>query len=121
MNEKAGERRLKDEIPFWREQIAYIKDAGMAELSDKAAYHFYRRMLFYYIDFMESRQTRVFAGELVRQLRQDKAEISRIYKEDYVAAGDKVRMKLVLALPGLYYRLVKLYDKYVIPMRNGRK
>lgn len=29
MNEKAGERRIKDEIPFWREQIAYIREAGM--------------------------------------------------------------------------------------------
>ncbi len=43
MNEKAGERRIKDEIPFWREQIAYIREAGMPALSDKAAYHFYRR------------------------------------------------------------------------------
>lgn len=120
MNEKAGERRLKDEIPFWREQIAYIREAGMPELSDKAAYHFYRRMLFYYIDFMEGRQTRGFAGEIVKQLRQDKEIIGRIYKEDYVAAGDKVRMRIALALPGLYYRIVRLYDRYVIPIRNKR-
>lgn len=40
MNEKAGERRLKDEIPFWQEQIAYFREAGMPDLSDKAAYHF---------------------------------------------------------------------------------
>ena len=58
MNEKAGERRLKDEIPFWQEQIAYFREAGMPDLSDKAAYHFYRRLLFYYIDFMENKKTR---------------------------------------------------------------
>lgn len=120
MNEKAGERRLKDEIPFWREQIAYIRDAGMPELSDKAAYHFYRRMLFYYIDLMERKQTRRFAGEIVKQLREDKKNgtIGRIYGKDYVAAGDKVRMKLALMLPGAYYLAVKLYDKYVIPLRT---
>lgn len=120
MNEKAGERRIKDEIPFWREQIAYIRDAGMPELSDKAAYHFYRRLLFYYIDFMENKQTRVFAREIAGQLRADKGIIRRIYRKDYVAFGDKVRMKLVLAWPGMYYRVVKCYDKYVIPLR-GKK
>ncbi len=122
MNEKAGERRLKDEIPFWREQIAYIKGAGMPGLSDKAAYHFYRRMLFYYIDFMEQKQTRMFAREIVKQLRQDKklGEIRRIYQADYVAAGDKVRMKFALAWPEAYYYIVKLYDRFVIPLRIGR-
>lgn len=119
MNEKAGERRLKDELPFWREQIAYIKAAGMPELSDKAAYHFYRRMLFYYIEFMDNRQTRNYAVELVGQLKADRKEISRVYGMNDIAAGDKIRMKLALNLPGLYYRLVKLYDKYIIPIRSG--
>ena len=75
MNEKAGERRIKDEIPFWREQIAYIREAGMPALSDKAAYHFYRRMLFYYIDFMENRKTKEFAQEIIRQLRDRKSVV----------------------------------------------
>lgn len=119
MNEKAGERRLNDEIPFWREQIAYIRAAGMPELSDKAAYHFYRRLLFYYIDFMENKGTRIFAKQIAGQLRNDRKMIGRIYKKDYVAAGDKVRMKLMLVLPGVYYRAVRFYDKYVIPLRSG--
>ena len=120
MNEKAGERRLKDEIPFWREQIAYIKDAGMPALSDKAAYHFYRRMLFYYIDFMENKQTRGYAKELISQLKAEKGKIKQIYAQEYVATGDRVRMKLVLNSPGLYYRIVKLYEKYVIPLRSRK-
>lgn len=119
MNEKAGERRLRDEIPFWREQIAHLREQGMAELSDKAAYHFYRRLLFYYLDFMEGKQTRCFALEIVRQLRADRDSIRRIYKKNYVTAGDRVRMRLALWLPGLYYRVVKLYDRYVIPLRSG--
>lgn len=118
MNEKAGERRMNDELPFWREQIAYIREAGMPKLSDKAAYHFYRRLLFYYIDFMEKKETRIFAKEIARQLRGEKAVIRRIYREDYVAAGDKARMKLMLAWPGAYYQAVKAYDKFVIPLRS---
>ena len=75
MNEKAGERRLKDEIPFWQEQIAYFREAGMPDLSDKAAYHFYRRLLFYYIDFMENKKTRIFADQIVGLLRADREKI----------------------------------------------
>lgn len=118
MNEKAGQRRLQDEIPFWREQIAYIAGEGMPEISDKAAYHFYRRMLFYYIDFMENKNTREFAAKIVCELRGDRKIIRRIYKKDYVAVGDKVRMRLVLAFPSAYYHVVKFYDKYVIPLRS---
>lgn len=118
MNEKAGERRLKDEIPFWQEQIAYFREAGMPELSDKAAYHFYRRLLFYYIDFMENKKTRVFAEKIVGLLRTDQEKIRGIYQKDYVAAGDRVRMKLALRLPGVYYRAVRIYDRYVIPLRS---
>lgn len=118
MNEKAGERRLKDEIPFWQEQIAYFRDAGMPELSDKAAYHFYRRLLFYYIDFMKNKKTRVFAEKIVMLLHADKEKIRRIYQKDYVAVGDRARMKLALRLPGVYYRVVRIYDRYVIPLRS---
>lgn len=120
MNVKAGERRIQNEIPFWREQIAYIAEAGMPELSDKAAYHFYRRMLFYYIDFMDNKRTRSYAKEIIRQLREEKETIRRIYAAEYVAAGDKARMKLVLWLPVLYYRVVKIYDKYIIPLRTRK-
>ncbi len=121
MNEKAGERRLRDEIPFWRKQIDYIRKAGMEDLSDKAAYHFYRRMLFYYIDFMERKATRKYAAEIAGQLREDKKNgiISRIYRTDGVASGDKARMKLMLASPWLYYCTVKVYDKFIIPLRTG--
>ena len=120
MNEKAGERRLKDEIPFWQEQIAYFREAGMPDLSDKAAYHFYRRLLFYYIDFMENKKTRIFADQIVGLLRADREKIRGIYHKDYVAMGDRARMKLALLLPGAYYRAVKIYDRYVIPLRSKK-
>ena len=48
----------------------------------------------------------------------DRKEIHRIYKKDYVAMGDRARMKLALLLPGAYYRAVKIYDRYVVPLRS---
>lgn len=120
MNTHLEERRFRDEIPFTREQIAYLRGLGMEELSDKASYQFYRRLLFYFIDFRE-RKMKAAGKRVIQFLRSEKAKIRMIYQKDYVAGGDKVRMKVALAMPGLYYVLVKCYDRYVIPLRQKRE
>lgn len=117
MNSTLSERRFQDEIPFWKEQIAYLKGKGFLELSDKAAYQFYRRMLFYYVDFRD-RSMDESAGMLAELLKEEKKLIDTIYRQAYVAKGDKVRMKVFLLSPGLYYRVVKLYDNVIIPLRR---
>lgn len=117
MNQGLAERRFQDEIPFWREQAVCFKEAGYGELALKAGYHFYRRMLFYYVDFRE-RKMKEAAGRLADMLRKEKEEIAGIYANAFVAAGDKTRMKLFLCSPGAYYLTVKLYDKIIIPLRQ---
>ena len=119
MNHKLQERRFKDEIPFWKEQIACLKEAGYGELSEKAAYHFYRTMLFYYVDFRD-RKMKEAADRLAAMLKGERGEIRRIYGNGFVAFGDKVRMQVMLAWPGGYYILVKGYERVVIPLRTGR-
>lgn len=117
MNQGLADRRFGDEIPFWREQIRQFGEAGKRELAKKAEYYFYRRMLFYYLDFKE-RTMKKAAKQLAEMLRKEKRHISEVYRNDFVAAGDKVRMKLFLSCQGLYYGIVKVYDKVIIPMRQ---
>lgn len=117
MNSRLQERRFQDEIPFWKEQIAYLKDRGFEELSGKAYYQFCRKMLFYYIDFNE-RGMKDSGKQLAGFLKKEKEEIGLVYQNSYVAVGDKVRMKLFLFCPGIYYGIVKLYDKIIIPLRQ---
>lgn len=117
MNSKLAERRFQDEIPFWKEQIDYLKKKGFQELADKAAYQFYRRMLFYYVDF-RNREMSQSAKLMAELFESDKDIIHEIYQKSYVARGDKVRMKLFFTCPGLYYMVVKLYDKFIIPLRQ---
>ncbi|GFI45496.1 putative glycosyltransferase EpsJ [Lachnospiraceae bacterium] len=119
MNQGLGERRFQDEIPFWREQVSCLKEAQMGLLAKKAAYHFYRRMLFYYVDFRE-REMGGAARELAGLLRREREEIRRIYGNSFVAAGDKARMALALLWPGAYYQAVRLYDRLVIPLRQKK-
>ena len=117
MNSKLAERRFQDEIPFWKEQIAYLSGNGFAEMSEKAYYQFCRKMLFYYIDFRDRKMTGE-AKELADLLKHDKETIRNIYGKSFVKSGDRVRMKLFLACPGYYYRIVKLYEKMIIPLRQ---
>ena len=56
-----------------------------------------------------------FEGDL---LKHDKETIRNIYGKSFVKSGDRVRMKLFLACPGSYYRIVKLYEKMIIPLRQ---
>lgn len=117
MNSDLDKRRFQDEIPFWKEQMEYLKSKGFEELSGKAAYQFYRKMLFYYIDFREKKMGEP-AKKMAELFDNDKKIIHEIYQKSYVAKGDKARMKLFLFSPGLYYRTVKLYDKIIIPLRR---
>lgn len=117
MNSKLSERRFQDEIPFWKEQIAYLADQGLLELSGKAYYQFCRKMLFYYIDFRDRRMKKD-AKRLEALLKNERKEIAAVYKSDYVAKGDLVRMKVFLFRPGMYYQIVKLYEKVIIPLRQ---
>lgn len=120
MNVKRGERMFQDELPFWREQIAYIREHVSHEMGDFAAYHYYRRLLFYYIDWKnETKQVRGdYAKRIAEELKCNRKEIQRIYRNDFVSTGDRARMKLALASPGLYSCVTKGYEKIIIPLRS---
>lgn len=117
MNVRLAERRFQDEIPFWKEQIGYLYGLGDQRLAEKASYRFYRRLLDYYLDF-RNRKMRGAARQLIQLLKNEKAEVKRIYQNDFVSTGDKVRMKLAMAAPSGYYVVVRLYNKFVIPLRQ---
>ncbi len=113
MNKKLHERRFHDEIPFWKEQVAYLKEIGMEEMSEKAFYHFCRRMLFYFVEFKDKKM-KVSAKEAVKILKNDKERIKAVYQRKFASTGDKTRMKLFLLNPDLFYYIAKLYDRFVI-------
>ena len=117
MNHEIERRRFRDEIPFWKEQIGYLEGVGMELLSRKAAYQFYRKMLFYYIDF-ENRNMRKSGRDIWKMLHRERSVIRSIYRESFVKTGDRVRMRLFLASPGVYYGAVRFYERTIIPLRQ---
>ena len=123
MNVSRGARMFQDELPFWREHIALIKKTVSEEMADFARYHFWRRLLFYYIDFrnaqkMGDQTAKAYAQRIVGELKADKATITRVYQSSAVSNGDRARMRLFLFSPALYAFTVGLYEKFVIPIRG---
>ncbi len=117
MNASRAERMFGDELPFWREHIACIREMVSPRMADLAAYAFQRRLLFYYMDARNSNH-RETALRLVTEIKADKDEMDRIYASGIVARGDRLRRRLFLFSPGLYALAVQLYEKLVIPLRQ---
>lgn len=123
MNMARGERMFKDELPFWREHIALIRESVSGEMADYASYHFWRRLLFYYIDFKKAQRAgdaaaKEYARRIVGELRGDRTAIEHVYESGIVSVGDRARMRLFLLCPALYVYTVRLYEKFVIPVRG---
>lgn len=118
MSIRDGERMLNDEIPFWRQQAECLKERGYAILADKSKYYFYRRLLFYFIDYKSDKNNTKYADKIVEELRKDKAEIKRVYRQEYVATGDKFRMFMMRISASGYYMINNLYEKCVIPLKR---
>ena len=116
MNVRLSARRFEDEIPFLREQTALFYESGRKLLGDKSAYYFYRRMMFYYIDFRK-RKMKEDARRLYLDVRKDKEKIESLCREPFAKKGDVARMRLFLFSPGLYYRTAEIYDRTVVPLK----
>ena len=58
---------------------------------------------------------------IAAELKRDSAHIQKIYENDFVAAGDKARMKLALFSPKVYGCVTRIYDKLVVPVKAAIK
>lgn len=117
MNVARGERMFRDEIPFWREHIACIREMVSPQMADLAGYHFQRRLLFYYIDARKAKNKEI-ASRLVAEIKKDRAEMDRIYDSGIASGGDRMRRKLFFLSPTVYAAVVWMYDRIVIPLRR---
>ena len=116
-NRKKGRKRLDVEIPVWKEQINFLESEGYAGIADKASYHFYRKILYYYIDFKLENEKE--AAKLAVQIaKEELPKIKTVYQNTWIKFGDKVRMKTFLFWPSLYYLLVRFDERTFIPVRR---
>ena len=121
MNEKAGERRFRDEFPFFEEQIALLRTSGYPEISLKAEYYYYRRLLFYDLDFRRSAGCEAYAKRLEESMQARKERILAVMEQAPCATkGDLARMRLFLKSPKALDDLDALYTKTVVKVKHGR-
>ena len=119
MNVSLGERRLTHEIPFWEEHIRYLRENGLEELSRRAEYYFYRRLLFYDMDFRKKEELAPYAKALEEKLSGNRERILEVMTtESCRSRGDVARMKLLLSSPSLYHKCAAFYEKHIVPLRS---
>lgn len=118
MNVNRTQRMFQDEIPFWREHITCIREMVSKDMGDMAAYYFYRRLLSYYMELAVGEETRTAAKRIAGIMRDERAEIRRVYTNAFEGKGDVIRMQLFLVSPGLYRIINKMYEDIVLPHRK---
>ncbi|MCR5304073.1 MAG: glycosyltransferase [Lachnospiraceae bacterium] len=120
MNEKAGERRVRDEIPFWKQQTEMLRAAGLDALSLDSERALARREMFYCQEFFDAGQ-RKYADMIYSDMESQRDHILELFSAENVKKGDRARMSLFLKDPDRYYRTDRLYRKFVLPLRRGLK
>ncbi len=118
MNVKAEGRMFDDEIPFWKEHIAYITEHVSEQMGELAAYYYYRRLLSYYLRYADCAESQPVARRLAFLIKADSGKIRRLYQSEMVAKGDKVRMTLFLSSPALYGMINRCYERWGIPVKR---
>lgn len=118
MNVNRTQRMFRDEIPFWREHITCIREMVSKDMGDMAAYYFYRRLLSYYMELAVGEETRTAAKRIASIMRDERAEIRRVYTNAFEGKGDVIRMQLFLNSPRLYRSVNQIYERIVLPHRK---
>ena len=114
--ERLSKRRFDEELPHWKEQIAFFREVNLNDLADRAEYQLFRRKLFYYMEFRELKMPEA-AGKLAALVKDEKELATQIYQKPFAKSGDRSRMKLFLFSPGLYYLVTSVYNKLIVPLR----
>lgn len=122
MNRNLGERRLNDELPFIRQQVQLLKEKGLSELADLAAWRSCRQLLYYDLEFRAAKELREYALRLEKELRSKEArkQIAEVYQNPFVPTGDRWRMRLFQLSPSCYAAVVRGYEKWILPLRSGQ-
>lgn len=118
MNIGAADRRMKDELPFWLQQIRLLKEAGLDRQSGEAVFGLYRRLLDYDLDFRSHAETRKYAGELENFAVTLQDELKPLLQQPYVSRGEKLQMMLFMHSPKLYEKVYTWYGKTVVPVKR---
>ena len=118
MNTRLFTRRFDEELPYCRERIAYFSSLGMVDFQAKAQYYYYRRLLGYFSEF-KNRKMKEACDKIISEIRQNKSVINDVYSSYFAKKGDISRMKLFLISPSLFYVVVKLYEKIIVPLKSS--
>ncbi len=120
MNVSLGERRLRDEIPFWHEHIRHLRDYGHSQAADKAQFYFYKRMMVYAAQMHAQSDLKPYADKIEAAMRgEQKQVLESIDHATFASKGDQKRLRMFVKNPAKYYRTASLYENTVVALRRS--
>ena len=121
MNERLGERRIKDEIPNWLEQIKCFEENDLPDIADRARFILYRHVIDYDCEFSRDQEMKHYSAELEKFMDGQKDRVLHVASLPWVPSGDRRKLENYVKSPAAYVKKVLLYEKTVVPVKRAVK
>ena len=121
MNERLGERRIKDEIPNWLEQIKCFEENDLSDIADRARFILYRHVIDYDCEFSRDQEMKHYSAELEKFMDGQKDRVLHVASLSWVPSGDRRKLENYVKSPAAYVKKVLLYEKTVVPVKRAVK
>lgn len=121
MNEKLGERRIKDEIPNWLEQIKCFEENDLTDIADRARFILYRHVIDYDCEFSMDPAMKHYSGVLETFMGEQKDRVLHVASLSWVPSRDRRKFENYIQSPAAYVKKILRYEKTVVPVKRAVK
>ena len=119
MTSRRAQRTLSEEIPAWQTHLAMLREIGEEDLAEESEWYYYRRLLAYEEEYRRCPDTGPEARQLQERILADRDRIRALMEGTrYGRRGDRIRLRLYIAHPSLYFALSRAYEKTIVAWRS---
>lgn len=123
MNTKINPRTFTDQIPAYRERSRFLQELGRQDLADIHDYFVYKRLLLFYNQVKKSKEPdkKKYLKEITDIIYKNRGDYERIYRCSIANPNEKRKMELFLKSPELYWCVMCMNEKVILPIKTKRK
>lgn len=126
MNAQIGARLFTDWIPAYQEKTKFLRTLGREDLADTHDYFIYKRLLLFYNQIKKSalpekkQYLQKITDVINTSIDKNKEDYNRVYHCGVANPNEKKKMDLFLKSPGLYWGVMIINEKVILPFKTRR-
>lgn len=123
MNTKINPRTFTDQIPAYWERSSFLKSLGRRDLADIHDYFVYKRLLLFYNELKKSSEPdkKKYLQKIADIIYKNRDEYDRVYQCSVANPNEKRKMELFLKSPKLYWCVMRINEKVILPIKMQKK